>query len=344
MQGPKEFEELALDGINYPAWASDIKIGFASRGILSTISEPKPNAQPISDVMKYTTLLLLRTSIHKDLKKEYLLEENPRVMWVSLKERYEQQKEIIFPDARHEWNHLRLQDFKSVADYDHVVHDISTRLRFCEKEPTDAEKIEKTLSTMHPSDRVLCNQYRKERHQVYSRLIHSLTQAEKNAELLLKNHHMRPTGSAALPEVHNVLNKQVNKRKFNGPPKNSPGSHNHGRNFTKNRRHKANKRARKNATISRDNGKFCHKCGCNTHFAATCRTPQHLVDLYLKSIREKKQKGPNCEAHFNDAKMEVGGSSSVPKESSDDNKPTMDLSTDDMLIEYASGDMFGDLS
>jgi hypothetical protein len=80
------------------------------------------------------------------------------------------------------------------------------------------------------------------------------------------------------------------------------------------------------------------------HFAATCRTPQHLVDLYLKSIREKKQKGPNCEAHFNDAKMEVGGSSSVPKESSDNNKPTMDLSTDDMLIEYASGDMFGDLS
>ena len=42
--------------------------------------------------------------------------------------------------------------------------------------------------------------------------------------------------------------------------------------------------------------------------------------------------------------MEVGASSSVPKESSDNNKPTMDLSTDDMLIEYASGDMFGDLS
>jgi hypothetical protein len=28
MQGIKEFEELAIDGSNYLAWASDIKIDF----------------------------------------------------------------------------------------------------------------------------------------------------------------------------------------------------------------------------------------------------------------------------------------------------------------------------
>jgi hypothetical protein len=104
---------------------------------------------------------LLRTSIHKDLKKEYLLEENPQNPWVALQERYEQQKKIICPEAQHEWNHLRLQDFKSITDYNHTVHNICTRFKFCEKEPTDAEKIQKTLSTMHPSDMVLCNQYRK---------------------------------------------------------------------------------------------------------------------------------------------------------------------------------------
>ena len=64
--------------------------------------------------------------------------------------------------------------FKSVTDYNHTVHNICTRLKFCEKEPTDAEKIQKTLSAMHPLDKVLCNQYRKENHQVYSQLIHSL--------------------------------------------------------------------------------------------------------------------------------------------------------------------------
>ncbi|KAJ1256596.1 hypothetical protein BS78_K340900, partial [Paspalum vaginatum] len=291
MQGIKEFEKLALDGSNYPTWVSDMKIVFASRKILATINPPVENGPETPENLKYMGLLLLRGSIHihKDLKKEYLLEENPYALWIALKECYEQQKELIFPEADHEWTHLRLQDFKSVADYDHKVHDVCIKLKFCDKEPTDAEKIRKTLSTMNPVDRVLCNQYRKENHQVYSQLIHSLAQAERNDELLLKNHHMRPVGSAPLPEVNYAQNKATNnKRKFSGsPPRNPnipPGRR--GRNFKKIHRHKENKRARGNAQITNDKPRVCHKCGCNTHFAATCRTPKHLVDLYLKSLRD----------------------------------------------------------
>ena len=94
--------------------------------------------------------------------------ENPHELWVALKERYEQQKEFIWPEANHEWNHLCLQDFKSMADYNHDVHMICSKLKFCEKEPTDAHKIEKTLSTMLPSDRVLQQQYRAHNYQLYS--------------------------------------------------------------------------------------------------------------------------------------------------------------------------------
>jgi hypothetical protein len=50
--------------------------------------------------------------------------ENPRELWITLKERYEKQKELIWPEANHEWNHLRLQDFKSVADYNHAIMDL----------------------------------------------------------------------------------------------------------------------------------------------------------------------------------------------------------------------------
>jgi hypothetical protein len=78
-------------------------------------------------------------------------------------------------------------------------------LKFCEKEPTNADKIEKTLSNMLPSDKVLQQQYRTHNYQVYSQLIHTLSQVEKHDELLLKNHHKRPIGSAPLPKVHNVL-------------------------------------------------------------------------------------------------------------------------------------------
>ena len=222
----KEFEELALDGSNYPSWASDIKIAIASRGLLATI-EPAQAGVVLQDKQVYTALALLRFYIHKDLKAEYLMTKNPRELWDSLKERYEQQKELIWPEANHEWNHLRLQYFKSMANYNHEVHKICSKLKFCEKEPTDADKIEKTLSTMLPSDRVLQKQYRAKNFEVYSKLIHTLSQAEKHDELLMKNHHKRPVGTAPLPEVHNVQKKAKNK-KFNGPaPKNTSGQRKH---------------------------------------------------------------------------------------------------------------------
>ena len=140
----KEFEELALNGSNYPRWAFDIKIILASRSLLATIQEPQTGVV-LQDKHTYTALVLLRFYIHKNLKSEYLMIENPRELWVALKERYEQQKELIWPEANHEWNHLRLQDFKSVADYNHAIHRICSKLKFYEKEPTDSDKIEKTL-------------------------------------------------------------------------------------------------------------------------------------------------------------------------------------------------------
>ena len=138
----KEFEELALNGSKYPIWASDIKIALASRSLLATIQEPRTGVV-LHVKHTYTALALLRFYIHKDLKSEYLMIKNPRELWVALKERYEQQKELIWSEANHEWNHLRLQDFKSVADYNHVVHRICSKLKFYKKEPTNADKIEK---------------------------------------------------------------------------------------------------------------------------------------------------------------------------------------------------------
>jgi hypothetical protein len=66
---------------------------------------------------------------------------------------------VILPETNTDWVHLRLQDYKSIRDYNRVVHKICAKLRFYEKEPSDEEKIEKTLTTMLPSDRVLKHQY-----------------------------------------------------------------------------------------------------------------------------------------------------------------------------------------
>ena len=81
---------------------------------------------------------------------EYMLEEDPRAFWTSFKNRYEHHKAIILLEATHEWNHLRLQDFKTIGKFNHVVHKICSKLWFCENKPSEAEKIEKTLFTMLP--------------------------------------------------------------------------------------------------------------------------------------------------------------------------------------------------
>jgi len=345
----REFDELALDGHNYPTWASDIKINFASRGLLAHINEPI-EGEVLDEQKKFGALMILRYYIHKDLKQEYLLEENPRTLWLALKERYDQQKVLIWPEANHEWNHLRLQDFKSVADYNHAVHKICSKLKFCEKEPTDADKIEKTLSTMLPADRVLQQQYRASNYTVYSQLIHTLTQAEKHDELLMKNHHKHPTGAAPLPEVHNVQKKVKNNKRFKGSssddPKNKPGK----RKF--NKKQKPNAKNKQNGEAKSKNDTKCHRCGTFNHFAKDCRTPKHLVALYQKSLKEAKQgkdKETRYEAHFNlasEAIKEVGCSSKVLEEPKNNNahKDERLPGTEDMIVEFNSNDMYEDFN
>jgi hypothetical protein len=58
------------------------------------------------------------------------MEENLRALWVALKERYDQQKAIILPEAKREWSLLRLMDFKSAAEYNSTVHKIYSKLHF----------------------------------------------------------------------------------------------------------------------------------------------------------------------------------------------------------------------
>jgi hypothetical protein len=130
------------------------------------------------------------------------MEEEPYSLWVVLKDRYEQQKTILLSEANHEWTQIRLQDFKSIEDYNHAIHKVCAKLRFCQKEPSEEDKIEKTLQTMLPSDRIIQHQYWAWNYQYYVDLIRDLLQAEKHEELTIKNHHQRRVGAAPLPEIH----------------------------------------------------------------------------------------------------------------------------------------------
>jgi hypothetical protein len=361
----KEFETLALDGNNFPTWAMDLKVSLSLRGMYEAIAPPQAGVAPLAEPLKYNALYIIRSHIHPDLKAEYLMEEDPRALWLALQTRYEQQKAVILPEAVHEWNHLRIQDFKSVGEFNHAVHIISSKLRFCEKEPTDAEKIEKTLSTMLPAHMILQEQYRERRFTVYSELIKTLLQAERHKELLIWNSNLRPVGTKPLPEVHaNTHNKQQRNATNSSNPGNFKGKN------KRKRQHKS-RGAQKGKDVSKSNNKFnksstCDKCGCYNHPTKKCRTPKHLVELYLSSVgrgrsnQGRSNQGGQFEAHFNsqsDVNMEdalqldiskqdaPGCSNTAPAGPSNTKALPPDGNTnnlENMIVEFASDDLFGD--
>uniref|UniRef100_K4AMW3 CCHC-type domain-containing protein n=1 Tax=Setaria italica TaxID=4555 RepID=K4AMW3_SETIT len=221
------------------------------------------------------------------------MERCPLALWKDLKE------------PNHEWNHLRLQHFKIVANYNHAIHSICSKFKFCEKEPTDVEKIEKTLSTMLPKDRIFDGVNL----QQYSQLIHTLSQIEKHLELLLKNVYQHPPGSAPCPEVHYNVHNTDNKKEFKGNnfSRNSVGK----RKF--NNRCKFHKRGKGKGKAPPPHGnsrKLCNRCGSDNHVAKKCHCPRHLVLLYQKSLKKPKFDKPRYEYHFNlfEATPEIGSS------------------------------------
>ncbi|KAL6135636.1 hypothetical protein ACLB2K_067863 [Fragaria x ananassa] len=72
---------------------------------------------------------------------EYLVEKDPRFLWVALEERFNHQKAINLPQGRHDWQNIRFQDFKTVNEYNSEICRIRSLLKFCgeEQRPTYAE-------------------------------------------------------------------------------------------------------------------------------------------------------------------------------------------------------------
>lgn len=78
---------------------------------------------------------------------------------------------------------------------------MSSILKLC-GDTTDNDVLEKTLSTFHPSNVLLQQQYCEKGFKKYFELITCLLVAEQNNTLLMRNHEVHPTGSAPFPEAN----------------------------------------------------------------------------------------------------------------------------------------------
>ncbi|XP_049391482.1 uncharacterized protein LOC125855844 [Solanum stenotomum] len=195
-----EFVALDISGNNYLSWVLDVEIHLDAKGLGATITNG--NTTPSQDKAK--AMIFLRHHLNEGLKVEYLTVKDPLELWTGLKERYDHLKVTVLPMARYEWIHLRLQDFKTICEYNSIVYKITSQLKLYGEDIKDEDVLEKTLTSFHASNLVLQQQYRERGFKKYSELISCLLVVEQHNTLLLKNHKARPTGTAPLPKANEV--------------------------------------------------------------------------------------------------------------------------------------------
>ncbi|XP_018435874.1 uncharacterized protein LOC108808189 [Raphanus sativus] len=336
-----DFAPLTVRGDNYLQWALDVEISLGAKGLEHCIV-PQNKATKKENSK---TLMLIRHHIEESLKAQYLTVSDPYELWKELQMRYDHQKTLILPGATYEWIHIRIQDFKSVNEYNSAMFKIVSKLRLCGETVTDKQLLEKTFQTMSSSNMLLQQQYRQKGFKTYSELISCLLLAEQNNELLLKNSELRPPGSKHVPEANHTSNEpndgaEANHVRYDHKGRGSSygrgrgrkghgrgrgqGGNSKGRNTPYDRPTQSNNgqgKGRGNGTSSKPQNPAsspCHRCGMMNHWAKNCRTAKHLVDLYQESL-----KGKNPEAHM------------VYKDEEDDfdhdNDDLMEFETSDIL-------------
>ncbi|XP_020266845.1 uncharacterized protein LOC109842369 [Asparagus officinalis] len=279
-----DFEVLDDAGKNYLSWHVDLKFHLRARGLLATISTPAPpvpatvtgnvvnNAEVattviVSDIDKAKAIIYIRRHIDRTLKAEYLTVEDPKELWTALEDRYKHQKDVILPRARYEWENLRLQDFKSVAEYNSALHNITSRLKLCGEEVSEERMLEKTYTSFHEKDAILMQQYRERKFKKLSsstRSSHVYSQKQKKKHKGKFNKGKAPKWQARCP-----------------PQKNNPpqSSNSEGKKKWKKKTTELSS-IRKNTWENK-----CQRCGMTGHWSRNCRTPRHLQDLYQASLK-----------------------------------------------------------
>ncbi|XP_028948131.1 uncharacterized protein [Malus domestica] len=165
-----DFVTLNITGKNSLTWVMDAKIHLEAANLGETIK--KDNSASSQDRAK--AMIFISRHLDKGLKSEYLM------------------------------THLKIQDFKMVAEYNSAMFRITSQLKLCGETITEEDMLEKTFNTFHVSNVLIQHQYRERGFTQYNQLISVLLVAEQNNELLMKNHQSRLTGSVSFPEVNDA--------------------------------------------------------------------------------------------------------------------------------------------
>ncbi|XP_019233588.1 PREDICTED: uncharacterized protein LOC109214152 [Nicotiana attenuata] len=150
-----EFVALDISGKSYMSWVLDAEIHLDAMDLADTIKDKNQ----ASNQDRAKAMIFLRHHLDEGLKMEYLTIKDPVVVWNNLKDRYDHLNMVVLPQARYDWTHLRLQDFKSISEYNSAMFRIISQLKLCGDNITDHDMLEKTFITFHASNMLLQQQY-----------------------------------------------------------------------------------------------------------------------------------------------------------------------------------------
>ena len=75
---------------------------------------------------------------------------DPLILRDNSKEIYDHQNIVILSRASYDWLHLRLQDFKSISDYNSALFKISSQLKLCGEKINDEDMLKRRILFFMP--------------------------------------------------------------------------------------------------------------------------------------------------------------------------------------------------
>jgi hypothetical protein len=289
----REFEVLASHGQNYLTWVSNVQIVLGGKKLKVAIGLGQKD-EVATDEQNDQALHFLQHHLSPTLKNEYMSERKASNLWNALQQRFERLKYTVLPQAQQDWARLRYADFKTVGEYNAALHRICTKLSLCGKVITDEEKIEKTLSTFHPSAIQSARNYRQDAYKQYSDLIDMMQVNEAQDDALKTNFNAYPNGKSISTEV-NVASYKIRK-----PIHRKRGKHGAGKGKKETTVNPINAHRKKTSKEKPQHKPYglqdqtCYKCGVWGHWSKICQSPKHVIEAYkAKNISKQKP-----EAHF----------------------------------------------
>ncbi|PIN00633.1 hypothetical protein CDL12_26865 [Handroanthus impetiginosus] len=239
-----EFVPLDISGKNYLSWVVDAKMHLDAMGLENTIVEK--NEATIQNRAK--AMIFLRHHLDE-----------------SLKERYDRLKLVVLPKARYDWLHLRLQDFKSISEYNSTMFKITSQLMLSEQN----------------------NELLMKNHE--SRPTGSSPFPEANATNFSNSGRDRDCGRGRSHGRGRGRDRYNYRNYGNG---NHDSFYHKGKQSLQKKGDFGEKRLEK---FSQDIENLCFRCSSKGHWSHICRNPKHLVELYQASLKKKNK---NVETNF----------------------------------------------